>query len=103
MTPGKAKAAQFVFGKSANITLAPMPANSPFGVFGGNQKTTIGSLGQDLVSNATPFGGQKASAAGEEQKKEDSGAATETTHNLMKRRRREGLQWRNVQQRRILW
>jgi nucleoprotein TPR len=46
-TPGKAKAAQFVFGKSANITLPPMPANSPFGVFGGNQKTTIGS---------TPFG-----------------------------------------------
>ena len=60
-------------------------------------------MGQDLVGYATPFGGQKASAAGEEQKKEDSGAATETTHNLKRIRRREGLQWRNVQQRRILW
>jgi nucleoprotein TPR len=78
--PGKAKAAQFVFGNSANITL-PVPASSPFGVFSGIQKTTMGStpFGSGFGGIATPFGGQKASAAGEEQKKEDSGAATETT------------------------
>ena len=51
--PGKSdKSSQFVFGKSANITL-PVPAPSPFGVF--NQKTQATPFGAAFNINP-PFG-----------------------------------------------
>jgi nucleoprotein TPR len=53
--PGKAtKPSQFVFGKSANITL-PVPAPSPFGVFN-QQKTQATPFGSAFNTNP-PFGG----------------------------------------------
>jgi nucleoprotein TPR len=52
--PGKSKQpAQFVFGKSTNITL-PVPAPSPFGVF--NQKAQAAPFGSSTFNTNPPFG-----------------------------------------------